>query len=299
LAALIPFEPIAPLWSDNADKQRWFALPDGETIKLAEDGDFLFPEGTVLVKSFALGATRIETRLFVNHPQEGETASHWAGYAYEWNGEGTQAALLSDADYLAHGKPLETVGQPAQDWLIPSRNHCQSCHTGAANHSLGLEVAQLDSSLTYPSTGRTANQLITLEALGLFDASTPLPAAEQRHVLSAYVGSAPLDARARSYLHANCSGCHRPDSVAPGDLRHTTALVDTKFCNAEASILDATWPPDTKRIFPGDATHSAMSIRMRTPGSQAGRMPPLGTAIVHPTGTTVIDAWINSLAACE
>jgi uncharacterized repeat protein (TIGR03806 family) len=299
VAALIPFEPIAPLWSDNADKQRWFALPDGQTIKLAEDGDFLFPVGTVLVKSFALGAKRIETRLFVHHPAEGEVASQWAGYAYEWNAEGTQATLLSDPDYLASGKPIASVGEPAQAWHIPSRDQCQSCHTEAANKSLGPELAQLDSAFTYPATGRTANQLLTLEALGLFDATTPLPPQDQRHALSAYVGSDPLEARARSYLHANCSGCHRTGSVAPGDLRHTTALLDTHFCNAEAAILDATWPPDTKRIFPGQATRSAMSIRMRTPGSGVGRMPPLGTAIVHPTGATVIDAWINSLTACE
>ncbi len=297
LPALIPFAPIAPLWSDNGQKQRWLAIPDGTTIALSEDGDFLFPPGTVLIKTFALGDDRLETRLFVHHPAEGEEESAWAGYAYEWNAEDTDATLLGDPDYLTSGKALSDVGDPAQSWHVPSRNQCRQCHTAAANDSLGLEVAQLDHALTYDATGRTANQLETLAAIGLLDASTPLPPPQMRRPLSPYVGSDSLEARARSYMHVNCSGCHRPGAFAPGDLRRGTALVDTDFCNTSASILEDTWPTDTKRIFPGDASRSAVSIRMRATSSV--RMPPLGTEIVHLEGATVVDAWINSLEDCQ
>ena len=40
------------LWSDGALKDRAFAIPDETTIALDQDGDFLFPENTILVKHF-------------------------------------------------------------------------------------------------------------------------------------------------------------------------------------------------------------------------------------------------------
>ena len=58
-AALIPYDLIAPFWSDGAEKRRWIAVPnDGSrtpaTIRVAPDGEWLFPEGTVLVKHFEI-----------------------------------------------------------------------------------------------------------------------------------------------------------------------------------------------------------------------------------------------------
>src|SRR6185503_3436201 len=47
---LVPYEPAAPFWSDNATKERWLAIPNGTSIGVGADGDFTFPNGTVLVK---------------------------------------------------------------------------------------------------------------------------------------------------------------------------------------------------------------------------------------------------------
>ncbi len=52
--ALIPYIINVKLWSDGATKRRWMALPDGATIDLAPDGDFLFPPGTILWKEFSI-----------------------------------------------------------------------------------------------------------------------------------------------------------------------------------------------------------------------------------------------------
>ena len=65
---LIPYAPNAPFWSDGADKLRWMALPNGQQITIGADGDWSFPNGTVLVKNFKLGTQLIETRLFMRHP---------------------------------------------------------------------------------------------------------------------------------------------------------------------------------------------------------------------------------------
>ena len=64
------------------------ALPDGKQITVMPDGDFDFPNGTVLMKTFSVGGKRAETRLFMRHDDGG-----WAGYTYEWNDDGKDATL--------------------------------------------------------------------------------------------------------------------------------------------------------------------------------------------------------------
>ena len=80
----------APLWSDGADKQRYFAIPDGMTIAIGADNDWDLPIGSVAMKTFSVGGKRIETRLFMRHDDGG-----WAGYTYEWNADGKDATLLA------------------------------------------------------------------------------------------------------------------------------------------------------------------------------------------------------------
>ena len=52
--ALIPYDVNAALWSDGAYKERWIALPGDGQIDFTAQRGWNFPEGTVLVKSFAL-----------------------------------------------------------------------------------------------------------------------------------------------------------------------------------------------------------------------------------------------------
>ena len=96
----------------------------------------------------------METRLFMRH-----TDGEWAGYTYEWNAQGT------DATRVIGGKTASISGRA---WVYPSEAQCLACHTEAARRSLGLELAQLNGAFTYPQTGRTANQVVSLNAIGLF-----------------------------------------------------------------------------------------------------------------------------------
>src|ERR1700728_932169 len=50
---LIPYDLILPFWSDGAAKSRWISVPDGK-IKFAPTGEWIFPRGTVFVKTFEL-----------------------------------------------------------------------------------------------------------------------------------------------------------------------------------------------------------------------------------------------------
>src|SRR4249919_2882953 len=50
---LIPYDLVVPFWSDGASKLRWAAIPQGR-IKNSPTGDWIFPNGTVFVKTFEL-----------------------------------------------------------------------------------------------------------------------------------------------------------------------------------------------------------------------------------------------------
>ncbi len=278
---LIPYAPAAPLWSDGLQKDRWMALPDGATIDVDAQGDLVFPVGTVLIKTFAYEGRRIETRLLVHHDDG------WAGYAYEWN------EAQDDAVLLPAGKRVTLPD--GRSWLIPSRSQCLACHTQAAGYSLGLEVAQLNHAHVYEGR-RRANQMATLDHIGLFTTSPGDPS-ELPAFPAPEDAAAPIAERARAYLHANCSMCHRPGSTgrSEADMRWWIPYGDTALCNADPSEGDL-GIAGAKRIAPGDPDRSLVSVRMKR--LDAHRMPPLGTDVVDPVGTEVIDAWIASQSGC-
>jgi uncharacterized repeat protein (TIGR03806 family) len=276
-AGLIPYDVNEPLWSDGAAKQRWLALPDGQRIDVNEDGDFTLPIGSVLVKSFSLGAQLVETRLFVRHEDGG-----WAGYSYEWDDAQTEALLLPG------GKERVVQGQT---WTYPSREQCMTCHTYAAGYTLGPEVLQLNRSFTYRETGRTANQLDTFQHIGLLTAPLAAPPRELP-----FLSRDTVDRAARGYMHANCSGCHRLQGSAwQPRLLATNTLTEMRACFV-APVFGNLGIAGASVLRPGDPARSMISVRAHRVG--AGQMPPLARSMVDAYGTQLIDDWIDSFASC-
>jgi uncharacterized repeat protein (TIGR03806 family) len=257
------------------------AIPDGTTIAIGADGDFDLPVGSVLGKTFSLAGKRIETRLFVRHAD-----GDWAGYAYEWNDTDTEAALVG-------GSVTKTVS--GQAWTIPSRTDCLFCHSVPAGRTLGLEVGQLNRVLTYPN-GASGNQLENLEHAGYLAAPLPASVATLTRYPAPATGG-PIGPRARSYLHANCSNCHRPGGPGLGniDLRWSTPFSGTGTCNVAPSNGDL-GVTGASFVTPGSPASSVLSLRMHTLGP--ARMPPLSSGLVDATGTAVVDQWIQGLTAC-
>jgi len=281
-AGLIPYDVNSPLWSDGADKARYFAIPDGKTITITADQDWDLPIGSVAMKTFAVAGKRIETRLFMRHDDGG-----WGGYTYEWNDDGKDATLLPA------GKTRPLAG--AAVWAYPSRSQCMQCHSQAAGGTIGLETAQLNRDFVYASTNRISNQLATLDHLGMFSVPlAQLPADAPR--LSEPDGKDDLEARARSYLHGNCAHCHRPMGGGQGtmDLRYAQALVDTKTCNAINT--QGTVGAASKLVAPGAPDASILSLRLHA--TDGKRMPPVGVSVTDTDGAALIDEWISSLTAC-
>jgi uncharacterized repeat protein (TIGR03806 family) len=281
VAAMVPYDLNAPFWSDGAAKQRHFAIPDGTTITVTPSGDFDFPNGTVLSKTFSLGGKRIETRLFMRHLN-----GNWAGYSYEWNDQETEATLLP-------GAKSRVVN--AQTWNYPSRSQCLQCHTAIAGRSLGPEIGQLNRDLLYPSTGRTANELETLAGLGFLSAPLTGPVSTLARLEQPF-GTGGLEPRARAYLHANCAGCHQQGmGQGPADWRYSLSFRNTNSCNV-APQNGTLGIAGARLIVPGSPSTSIVSRRIHA--LNASRMPPVGSVLVDPQGTALIDQWITSLAAC-
>jgi uncharacterized repeat protein (TIGR03806 family) len=279
---LIPYAPNAPFFSDGAVKARWLALPDGQRINVTGSNDFDFPNGSVLVKNFTLGAQLVETRLFMRHSD-----GVWAGYTYEWNAGGTEA------NRVVGGK---TVTAGGATWQFPSEAQCLQCHSVAAGRTLGLEIGQLNGDFGYP-TGRTANQLTTLNGIDtLTPALVQTPA--QLPVIPNPFGTAALSERARAYLHSNCSYCHQPGGPAPTDMdfRYTTALSATNACDVapDRGDLGLTNP---RRIAPGFAARSVVVERVNRVGADA--MPPLTKHTIDTAGVALLTAWVDGLANCN
>ncbi|UCG74340.1 MAG: PQQ-dependent sugar dehydrogenase [Chromatiales bacterium] len=284
-SGLVPYTVNAPFWSDGAAKGRWMGLPDGTTINIDGSGDFVFPSGTVIMKSFELGGQLIETRLLMRHPD-----GIWAGYTYEWNNTETVATRV-------RGGKLRDVG--GQIWIYPSEGECMQCHTSAAGFSLGPEVAQLNGDLTYPSTGITANQLETLEHIMMFTNPLPAPVSSLPALADPADGNESLTDRARAYLHTNCAQCHRPGGPTPTnlDFRYDTALANTNACDVVPNAGDLGIGPNARIIAPGNAANSVLPARMNV--RDINGMPPLGSHEIDTAGLNLINAWINGLANCN
>ena len=280
---MIPYGVASPLWSDGADKERYMAIPNGAQVRFEQDGDFTFPIGSVLSKTFFLQGQRVETRLLMRHPDGG-----WGGYAYRWNASQTDAELLPSS---------ETVNVGGTQWRIPSRADCTSCHTDAAGIALGPEFLQLNDDYLYASTKRRANQMDTLLHIGFFSnvGEDSLDTATLPRLFD-LDDDATLQDRARSYLHSNCSNCHRPGGPgrSDADMRFLMPWPNQQMCNAQPDNALGLFSPAL--VKPGDPENSVIVHRMSA--LDASRMPALGSAVVDDDAVGLLSAWIADMNAC-
>jgi len=264
-AGFVPYDVQAPLWSDAADKTRFVALPPEGAFEVGPSGDLALPEGSVTMKNFVRGGRLLETRLMMRR------ADGWSGATYRWNAEGAEATVV-------RGPTREAFAEG--EWLYPAPYQCTTCHTDAAGGALGLDQRQQSEAtqamfvergwLTATDTG---DSLVDLDA----DAS--------------------LDERARSYLHSNCSHCHRADhpSRAALDLRAEVPLAETGLCEAprtgDLGLVGA------QILAPGEPDRSVLLARVGTRGPD--RMPPLATSVGHDEAVALLSEWVESLTVCD
>ena len=296
--SLIPYDLNVSFWSDGATKSRWIAVPNenglAQKINFSPTGEWKFPPGTVLVKHFELPIDdthpdvhrRLETRFIVC-----DSTGSVYGVTYKWRPDNSDAELLSTN--LVEAIPIRTAsGVRTQQWYYPSREDCRTCHTRLAGGVLGVKTRQVNRDFVYPSAV-TDNQLRTWNHIGLFEppleesALTACP-----KLAKSDDTSCTLEHRARSYLDANCSNCHRPNgTVASFDARYDAPLAEQNLIKGPVLIDEGI--DNASIIAPNDIWRSIALVRMRT--LEGFKMPPLAHQVTDTNGIALIEQWVHSL----
>ena len=256
-------------WYDGLTAQRYLAIPAGAKITVNADDSLTYPTGTVIVQQLSDPKQLVETRVLA-------FTTTWTALTYAWSG--TDAQLVDSVG--------ETEVYDQLTYLFAPRAVCVTCHNANANVTLGATLGQLNRSIVYPTTSRSANQLDTWATLGLL---TNLPAT--RPQFSPPTSSASLTERARSYLDATCAECHRPGGNTGDDmdLRYVQPFGNTGLCEPATVTIDG--EVDPVRVIPGDPDDSALSLALRTTSDE--RQPPVGALRPDVIGAAVIDSWIT------
>ncbi len=313
---VIPYSVNAPLWSDGAEKERFIAIPgdaqiEFETVTYPQPAPgstpgWRFPSGTVAVKTFSIeeqvGETtrlrRIETRLLHIERTPGTEEvgdQYWQGYSYLWNDEQTDAELLpasgADREYTVADVQNPGGGRTLR-WHFPSRAECTLCHTTPAKYVLGLNTAQMNRLHDYG--GVKENQLVVFERLGLFTKPLPKRPEEMPRLYDYHNTQFSLEDRARSYLDANCSHCHRKwgGGNAEFQLLSTLPLAELGIVQTRPQHGDFK-VPNAQLLAPGSPETSLILHRMQIQG--LGRMPHIASGVVDTQAVQMLKEWISQL----
>ncbi|WP_035615382.1 LamG-like jellyroll fold domain-containing protein [Haloferula sp. BvORR071] len=179
-----------------------------------------------------------------------------------------------------------------QPWYYPGRQDCVRCHNGQAGGVLGPSTRQFNKDMLYPG-GVTDNQVRAWNHIGLFSnapSDSQIPTMEK---LAYHTDtSASLQDRARSYLDANCSYCHRPGGVhAMWDGRFQTPFQQQGLFYG--LLNDNLGNPDARVIVPQSLEDSVLYYRVSKVGDH--QMPPLARNQVDTVGVQMLAQWIQSL----
>lgn len=266
------YDLIAPLFTDYAHKLRIIALPQGEAMQYDGEGFPIFPNGTVLAKTFyynndetnlTLGRKIIETRVLIRE------SNVWAIGNYVWNDAQTDAIL----DENEHTIPISWVNEAGEamstNYVVPAANDCTKCHDNAGNVvAIGPKIRNMNFDVDGVNQLQKFIDAGHLTDAPSVDAIVALPNWQDE--------SLSLESRSRAYFDINCAHCHSPGGFCEVqstlDLRFEVDFNDTKIFERKGSI---------------DFRMSAYS-----PGIS---MPFIGTTMVHTEGYALIKEYLDTL----
>ncbi len=281
-----------PMWEDGATAKRYIALP-GETgihteYHYREDGSYrvttAWPEGAVLARTVHIAEKPVETQVL--HFD----GNAWAAYSYKWDKEGMDAELV--------GPEGDTLDVPEEGWQggrsyrIASRAECLRCHNMWNQFTPGFDPLQLAGFAQYPR--QPAREVAT--SLGLANALFFHKDEDKGQLVDSRGRKGSLETKARSWLHANCSHCHRRHGggTAPLELDYNRNL-------SESATL---WVAPTRggfglesprTILPGQPWRSVLNYRVSAIGN--GHMPPIGSREVDAHGAKLLWDWVSKIPA--
>ena len=296
---LLPYQVNAPGWTDGAKAERFLAIPGLAPIGYTATRAWNLTNGVAVVQTLWLGEEptaaearrRLETRVLLK--QDGE----WAGYSYRWNADQTDAFLVGkEGAEVVLGEAGGGRAASESVWRIPSRAECMTCHARAVGFVLGLNEAQMNRMVS--TAAGVKNQLSVLSALGLFTGEPKTTPTERTRLVDPYDTTADLEARARSYLHANCSVCHVEAGGGNSRMQlEITQARDQMQLIGARPVHDTFGLQNAMLVAPGDPAKSVLLKRLGTRGS--GQMPPLVSRQVDLRALELMQAWISSMPKPE
>ena len=266
------YELNTPLFSDYSHKQRFIALPQGTSLEYDGDGLPIFPEKTVIAKTFfynvderdlSLGKNVIETRILIKINGSWETGD------YKWNAEQTEAVLDLNGSTVAVTWIDEDGSPQGTDYKIPSNADCFTCHQTFDNVTpIGPKLRNLNFSI------KGSNQLDQFINNGYLTGITS--STEASSVVNWTDTSASIENRARAYFDINCAHCHVPGGQ----------------CDDESTLnLDYNTPFGSTQIF-----ERRFSISARISDYVEGfSMPFIGTTMTHTEGVDLLQQFLDTL----
>jgi putative heme-binding domain-containing protein len=296
-----PFAINSRQWQDGATAEHWAAFPGMSSATLYATGKPIpglvywhsfrvhFPSDAVLLRTLSLARRRLETQLLHYDGVD------WRAYTFAWRDD------QSDADLVpAEGAEKEVrTGEGKVVWQFHSRGQCMSCQSNQSEYALAFLPEQLNR----PGPGGR-NQLVALTEAGYIQRADqdgkPLPpfdaasTARERRVADPTDEALPLEARARSYLHANCGHCHSDHGggSVPLRLQFPTPVVGMNALGIRPTRGDFGLP-DARIIKPGDPYASTLYFRMAKFGRD--RMPHVGSERPDEAALQLIAQWIAGM----
>jgi mono/diheme cytochrome c family protein len=336
----VPYEVNTPLWSDGAFKERFLLLPPGTFIGFNDSSDYYtYPDRAIFIKNFSLDtlqgnrSSRIlwETRLMINKKKNGYDV--WYGFSYKWNKDQNDALLVPDEgldtaiNNYYPGRMVDGKVAITKKWTFPKRNQCRLCHVSIAPGAfnlvqpgenqvrtrsvLGFFTAQINKEI--PGANGQVNQIQNLFQRGIFGKQpAPKNIANLPRWRAIEDETASLEVRARSYIAANCSGCHgtranlnnvvfglsQVDNALNYDYQDMAEHMDYKnkalskdFGNGSPYLL---WPglTDKSTLWFRQSQRNLYDDKFSPVLAQ---MPPLGTYETDTLALKVIRRWIDGM----
>lgn len=268
------YELSTPLYTDYAHKQRIVSLPIGTSMEYDGDGLPIFPDGTVIAKTFYynydetnldLGRKIIETRVLI------QQSNVWHIGNYLWSEDQSEATLDEDTHIIPVTWIDEFGEEKSTDYEVPNYLSCVMCHQSNGNRTpIGPKLRAMN----FDVNGN--NQLTKLINDGHL-VNAPIP--NSIGVLINWKDTNYTDEeRTRAYFDMNCAHCHSPGGY------HNTNFSGTMDFRFETSFEDS-------QIF-----ENRFSILTRFPTSIAGySMPFIGVTIPHQEALDLIIPYLESL----
>ena len=262
------------LFSDYSHKQRIVALPENTSMQYNGDGLPIFPDNTVIAKTFyynlderdlSLGKQIIETRLLIKLNGTWETGN------YKWNTDQTDAVLDLNSSIIPVTW-IDTNGQSnTSNYNIPSDADCFTCHSNNNEKKpLGLQLRNLNRNLNGTNQLQSLINTNLLSDLQNISNVRALPKWDDaiNHT---------LEERTRAYLDVNCAHCHTAggtcEDQSPLRLDYETTFDDSNIQSQKNSII----------------------FRVSSDFQSGQTMPWIGTTMLHTEGVDLMLSYLNTL----